>query len=75
MIVFDYLILNEDRHFCNIGAIRNAITLEWLGIAPIFDSGTYDICKGFGVQSPGQYVHSIRPPSVACSQFVFAVDC
>lgn len=40
MIVLDYIIGNEDRHFNNFGLIRNADTLEWLGAAPIFDSGT-----------------------------------
>jgi hypothetical protein len=40
MIVIDYIIANEDRHFNNFGLIRNAETLEWIGAAPIFDSGT-----------------------------------
>ncbi len=40
MLVFDYLMANTDRHFGNFGAIRNVETLEWIGPAPIFDSGT-----------------------------------
>lgn len=40
MIVLDYIIANEDRHFNNFGLLRNANTLEWIGAAPIFDSGT-----------------------------------
>ena len=40
MIVFDYLIGNTDRHMNNFGAVRDAETLEWLGFAPLFDSGT-----------------------------------
>ena len=40
MLTVDYLIANEDRHFGNFGAIRNADTLEWIGLAPVFDSGT-----------------------------------
>ena len=40
MIVADYLILNEDRHLNNFGVIRDANTLEYLGAAPIYDSGT-----------------------------------
>jgi len=40
MLVIDFFVANEDRHFNNFGAIRNANTLEWLGIAPIFDTGT-----------------------------------
>lgn len=40
MIVLDYLIANEDRHQANFGALRNADTLEYIGMAPIYDSGT-----------------------------------
>lgn len=40
MLVFDYLMANTDRHFGNLGAVRNVETLEWVGPAPIFDSGT-----------------------------------
>ena len=40
MIALDYIIANEDRHMNNFGFIRNADTLEWVGFAPIFDSGT-----------------------------------
>lgn len=40
MIVIDYLIANEDRHQNNFGVIRHAETLEWLGSAPIYDSGS-----------------------------------
>ena len=40
MLVLDYLIANEDRHFNNFGLLRNPDTLEWLGPAPIYDSGS-----------------------------------
>lgn len=40
MMVLDYLIANEDRHQNNFGVIRRAETLEWLGAAPIYDSGS-----------------------------------
>ncbi len=49
MITLDYIIANEDRHFNNFGLIRNAETLEWIGIAPIYDSGSslgYDKLPG-----------------------------
>lgn len=39
MLTVDYLIANEDRHLNNFGVIRNADTLEFLGSAPVFDSG------------------------------------
>lgn len=40
MIVLDYIIANEDRHLNNFGLIRNAESLEWMGFAPIYDSGS-----------------------------------
>ncbi len=40
MIVFDYLLANEDRRFNNFGALRNADSLVYLGMAPLFDSGS-----------------------------------
>lgn len=40
MMVVDYLIANEDRHQNNFGLIRHAETLEWIGPAPIYDSGS-----------------------------------
>lgn len=40
MIVLDYIIANEDRHFNNFGVLRNAENLEWIGMAPIYDSGS-----------------------------------
>lgn len=40
MIVLDYIISNKDRHYNNFGALRDAETLEWLGMAPIYDSGS-----------------------------------
>lgn len=49
MITLDYIIVNEDRHFNNFGLIRNAETLEWIGMAPIYDSGSslgYDKLPG-----------------------------
>ena len=39
LLVLDYLIANEDRHLNNFGLIRNAVTLEWIGMAPIYDCG------------------------------------
>ena len=49
MIVLDYLIANEDRHLNNFGLLRNPETLEWLGMAPIFDSGS---SLGYGKTAP-----------------------
>lgn len=49
MIVLDYIIANEDRHLNNFGAVRNAENLEWIGMAPVYDSGSslgYDKMPG-----------------------------
>ncbi len=49
MLVLDFIIANEDRHLNNFGLLRNAETLEWLSMAPIFDSGSslgYDKLAG-----------------------------
>ena len=40
MFILDYIIANEDRHFGNFGFLRNPDTLEWIGLAPVFDSGS-----------------------------------
>jgi len=40
MLVVDYLIANNDRHFGNFGAVRNAVTLEWVAPAPLYDNGS-----------------------------------
>jgi len=40
MLTVDYIIANEDRHWNNFGFVRSADTLSYLGLAPIYDSGT-----------------------------------
>jgi hypothetical protein len=40
MLVLDYIIANEDRHYMNFGFVRCADTLEWIGMEPLFDNGT-----------------------------------
>ena len=40
MLVVDYLLINEDRHFNNFGFLRDVDTLKIIGCAPIFDSGS-----------------------------------
>lgn len=45
MILIDYIMLNEDRHTGNFGLIRDADTLEWIGPAPIYDTGTSLLCS------------------------------
>lgn len=40
MFLVDFIISNTDRHLNNFGFVRNADSTEWIGAAPIFDSGT-----------------------------------
>lgn len=62
MLVLDYLIVNEDRHFNNFGVIRRADTLEYVGAAPIYDSGT-----SLWFDKPLQMIHGDVP--VTCKPF------
>lgn len=39
MIALDFICLNEDRHWGNFGVLRNSTTLEYVGLAPLFDHG------------------------------------
>lgn len=38
-IMTDFIITNQDRHLNNFGIIRDSNNLEWLRMAPLFDSG------------------------------------
>lgn len=40
MIIVDYITANIDRHLGNFGFLRIPDTLEWLGPAPVFDTGS-----------------------------------
>lgn len=39
MFIVDYIMANVDRHCRNFGFMRDAFTLEWKGMAPVFDTG------------------------------------
>ena len=39
MIVLDELIANEDCHCGNFGSLRDSESLEFIGLAPVFDNG------------------------------------
>lgn len=38
-ILADFVLTNTDRHLNNFGVLRNTMTLEFVAMAPIFDSG------------------------------------
>jgi len=44
MLVFDAIIVNEDRHFGNFGLLRDMKTGEIISPAPIFDNGVSLLC-------------------------------
>ena len=44
MLVFDAVILNEDRHFGNFGVLRDNHSGEIISPAPIFDNGLSLLC-------------------------------
>ena len=39
IIVLDYIVANTDRHSFNISFIRDSNTLQWKGVAPVYDTG------------------------------------
>ena len=45
MLVFDAVIINEDRHFGNFGLLRDNHTGEFISAAPIFDNGNSLLCR------------------------------
>ncbi len=57
-MILDYLICNQDRHFGNFGAIRDAVTLEWVGFAPILTAA-----RAFGSTSTPQNRRTGRCPA------------
>lgn len=80
MLAVDFLLANTDRHFRNFGALRDPDTLQWIGMAPVFDSGTslwkldqtnfiaqdrYDQCRPFA-QRHTQQLALLDPADVAC---------
>lgn len=46
MLIFDAVIINEDRHFGNFGILRDNQTGRIVAPAPIFDNGLSLLCRG-----------------------------
>jgi len=40
LLSIDYIVANTDRHYGNFGVIRDVNTLQFVGTAPIYDTGT-----------------------------------
>ena len=58
MLQFDYLINNTDRHLGNFGFIRNVNTLQFIGMAPIFDNG-----NSLWFDSPAELISRHKQPA------------
>ena len=43
MLAADYILANTDRHLGNFGFLRDSETLEWKGLAPIYDAPYVDL--------------------------------
>lgn len=80
MLAVDFLLANTDRHLKNFGALRDPDTLQWIGMAPVFDSGTslwkldrtnfiakdqYDQCRPFA-QHHAQQLALLDAADIAC---------
>jgi len=61
MLVLDYIIANTDRHFNNFGILRNPDTLEWIGFAPVYDSGTSFGCDELTPVIKSQIIPKSKP--------------
>ncbi len=70
MFAIDFLIANVDRHTNNFGFIRNANTLEWIGLAPVFDSGSsmFMNLQPFEMEKNGQNSSSIEAKPFVSNQ-------
>lgn len=67
MIVLDYIILNEDRHFNNFGLLRDPETLEYVSFAPMYDNGT-----SLGYDTPTTLINRNR--HINCKPFKTSFD-
>lgn len=56
MFVCDYILANQDRHWRNFGVLRDAGTLEYTRIAPIYDNGTCLWCRSYALDLSTGYI-------------------
>lgn len=64
MLVFDAVILNEDRHFGNFGVLRDNHSGKIIAPAPVFDNGLSLLCYGMkeDFDNIGKYIDSRTNP-------------
>ncbi len=61
-ILTDFLITNTDRHFQNFGVLRDSVSLEFVDMAPLFDSGN-SMFWNYHIIPSGEKLYSIRTES------------
>lgn len=62
MLAIDYMTVNDDRHYGNFGFLRNSESLEWLGMAPVFDNGnTFGYLDGVIRPHTPSYAYKSQP--------------
>ena len=73
MLVFDAVILNEDRHFGNFGILRDNHSGEIIAPAPVFDNGISLLCYGMKrdlTENLDEYVASRSTPYGSENSFI-----
>ena len=72
MLVFDAVILNEDRHFGNFGVLRDNHSGKIIAPAPVFDNGLSLLCYGMkdDFDNIGKYIDSRTNPYGLEDQFI-----
>lgn len=72
MLVFDAVIINEDRHFGNFGVLRDNRTGKIVAPAPVFDNGVSMLC--FAMKSDfndlDEYIKTRTNPYEKENQFI-----
>lgn len=61
MFACDYLIANSDRHYRNFGLIRDVVTADIVGVAPIYDSGMALWCDADRLEVPIDFEYKAKP--------------
>ena len=74
MLVFDAVVINEDRHYGNFGLLRDNRSGEIIAPAPVFDNGISLLCyatrEDFAKSSIRRYIGERRNPYGYDNQFI-----
>lgn len=61
MFACDFVLANRDRHYRNFGVIRNVETLQVVGLAPVFDSGSCLWSNAELLEAPIDFEYKAKP--------------